>query len=77
MYNRVIKPQIIITSAILDSRFLSQGVDYLVYISNKPLKGQNDQNTKLKIFDTYANGAIAITIDNHNNITISSQLKQY
>ncbi|MBK2356310.1 ComEC/Rec2 family competence protein [Francisella hispaniensis] len=77
LYNRVIKPQIIITSAIIDSKFLNQDIDYLVYISNKPLKRQNYQNTKLKIFDTYANGLITIKIDNHHSITISSQLKQY
>ncbi|ORU23765.1 competence protein, partial [Francisella tularensis subsp. holarctica] len=77
LYNRVIQPQIIITPAIIDSKFLNQDVDYLVYISDKPLKGQNSKNTKLKIFDTYANGLITIKIDNHHSITISSQLKQY
>ncbi|APA82177.1 ComEC/Rec2 family competence protein [Francisella tularensis] len=77
LYNRVIQPQIIITPAIIDSKFLNQDVDYLVYISDKPLKGQNSKNTKLKIFDTYANGLITIKINNHHSITISSQLKQY
>ncbi|AXH30676.1 MULTISPECIES: ComEC/Rec2 family competence protein [Francisella] len=77
LYNRVIHPEIIITPSILDSRFLNLVNGYLVYISDKPLKHQNYKNAKLKVFDTYANGAIAITINKHHNTTISSQLKQY
>ncbi|AEI35076.1 ComEC/Rec2 family competence protein [Francisella salina] len=77
LYNRIINPNIVISPLILSTKFLKSNTDYLVYISDKPLNKQAYKSSRIRIFDTYNNGAITVMIDSDSHLIIKSLLKQY
>ncbi|MED7789108.1 ComEC/Rec2 family competence protein [Francisella sp. 19X1-34] len=77
LYNRVVSPNIIITPTELYPSFINNELDYIIYISNKVEELYQINNLKQEVFDTYANGAITVQIDQNNKLNIISQLKKY
>ncbi len=77
LYNRIINPNIVISPLILSTKFLKSNTDYLVYISDKPFNKQVYKSSRIRIFDTYNNGAITVMIDSDSHLIIKSLLKQY
>lgn len=77
LYNRMIKPNIIFSPIILNTKYFNLGANYFVYSSDKALSKSAAKKIKSKIFDTYSNGAIDIIFDKTNTLKISSQLKDY
>ncbi len=77
LYNRIINPNIVISPLILSTKFLKSNTDYLVYISDKLFNKQVYKSSRIRIFDTYNNGAITVMIDSDSHLIIKSLLKQY
>lgn len=77
LYNRIINPNIVISPLILSTKFLKSNTDYLVYISDKLFNKQVYKSSRIRVFDTYNNGAITVMIDSDSHLIIKSLLKQY
>jgi competence protein ComEC len=77
LYSRVINPDIIISATLLDPLFLKLEPQYLIYSSTIPFKKLSLGNYNIRVFDTYANGAITITLNSEDKLNIVSQLKKY
>ncbi len=77
LYNRVINPSIVISPLVIDTKFFKPSSEYLIYISDQLLNPQAYKNTNIRVFDTYANGAITITVDNDGTLKIRSLFKKY
>lgn len=77
LYNRIVSPNIIVASTKLSPKFTSKSLDYIIYISDKPEELQKLNEKALSIFDTYTNGAITVSIDQSNKLSVVSQLKKY
>ncbi|WP_234393533.1 hypothetical protein [Francisella noatunensis] len=77
LYNRIINPSIVISPLVIDTKFFKPSSEYLIYISDQLLNPQAYKNTNIRVFDTYANGAITITVDNDGTLKIRSLFKKY
>ncbi|MED7820245.1 MULTISPECIES: ComEC/Rec2 family competence protein [unclassified Francisella] len=77
LYNRIVSPNIIVASTKLSPKFISKSLDYIIYISDKPEELQKLNEKALSIFDTYTNGAITVSVDQSNKLSVISQLKKY
>lgn len=77
LYNRMLKPDIIFSPIVLDDKYFSLGAKYFVYSSDELLSKSVTKRIKSKIFDTYANGAIDVILDESSHLKITSQLKDY
>ena len=81
VYNRMILPNIMVSSSELPKDFLKEtSIKYFIYSSEelpedsyfKMLK-----NLSIKTIDTYNNGAISVNISQNNELSIYSQLKDF
>ncbi|ASG67238.1 hypothetical protein CDV26_01510 [Francisella halioticida] len=75
LYNKVVSPTIIVTSTKLYSKFINNSLDYIIYISDRLDELQRLNKDKLKIFDTYANRAITIRVDQNSKLELLLNLK--
>lgn len=77
LYNRIINPSIVISPLVIDTKFFKPSSEYLIYTSDQLLNPQTYKNTNIRVFDTYANGAITISVDNAGTLKIRSLFKKY
>ncbi|MBY7734245.1 ComEC/Rec2 family competence protein [Francisella philomiragia] len=77
LYNRVINPNIVISPLVIDTKFFKPNSEYLIYTSDQLLNPQIYKNINIRVFDTYTNGAITITVNNDDTLKIRSLFKKY
>ncbi|GMN89973.1 ComEC/Rec2 family competence protein [Francisella sciaenopsi] len=77
LYNRIINPSIVISPLVIDNKFFKHNSEYLIYISDQLLNPQTYKNVNIRVFDTYTNGAITITINKNGTLKIRSLFKKY
>lgn len=77
LYNRIINPSIVISPLVIDTKFFKTSSEYLIYTSDQLLNPQTYKNINIRVFDTYTNGAITITINKDGTLKIRSLFKKY
>lgn len=64
-----------ISPLVIDTKFFKHNSEHLIYISDQLLNPQTYKNINIRVFDTYTNGAITITINNDDTLKIRSLFK--
>ena len=81
LYNRTIQPNIVISSTIPYYKIIHKyNSKFFVYTSNKNISKKDYatfRKNKVKVIDTYNNGAISLEIDKNSKLSITSELKKY